>query len=190
MGQALRDWLGTFFRILTRPTTTTFQEEAQKAKGKLTGAILWIEGMLLMVYIAVYLYSGYIYPPSAILAAIIFLPIIFLFYVFCVYTICRRVFRCTKEMYDELLYLMTSIGVIGVSIETFTLCIPAPLNEVLSGGVLIYLAVLLVIALRAIVKLKIWEAIITVILGALLGAIGFMCIPTFVLTFSRRLSGM
>ena len=50
MANTLKDWFGTFWRILVSPTPRTFTEEAEKAEDKFISAIGWT------VFVAFYSY--------------------------------------------------------------------------------------------------------------------------------------
>ena len=123
------------------------------------------------------------------LLALIFLPIVFLFYVYCVNFLYIRMFRRKKSYYDELLYLMTCILVISAVINSVISFLPLQCRFICWIPI-IYGLVLNVIAVKSIISLKIWESVLTVVIGAILAMGGLICIPLFMISMLNSIPRM
>ena len=126
---------------------------------------------------------------GGVLLALIFLPIVFLFYVYCVNFLYIRMFRRKKSYYDELLYLMTCILVISAVINSVISFLPLQCRFICWIPI-IYGLVLNVIAVKSIISLKIWESVLTVVIGAILAMGGLICIPLFMISMLNSIPRM
>lgn len=179
---SMKRWLYTFWRILIHPLPTTFIEEAKKAQNKLTVVVVWIEIGIALVYFLEFLATRYIPSLRTVLSAVIFLPIIFLFYVFSVNLVYMRVFHRRRNIYNELLYLMTSILLITIVFSSMFSFLPRTpiIFDYISFLPFLYGFILIIITVHAVGKMKFWQATVTVFLSTVLAVAGFLCIPAFI----------
>jgi hypothetical protein len=163
--------------------------ESQKAKGKIFGAISWLLLIVAFNHFYVYAVYKYVFSLSVIIMTFLFFPIVFLFFVFCIETVYQKAFHRKKTYYDEFLYIAVAIFV------PFQI-LSSPLGLIPSFGIylgwasFIYPIILLVVAVKALTKLKTWQAIVTVVLSIILGLAGFFCIPAFLLSIMRAVPGV
>ena len=173
------EWFETTWKILVRPLPSTFLNESKKSKNKLASAILWIEIGFIFLYSANYLLFRHPEKFVTVLGVLFIMPFVFLFYVFCMNTIYMRVFHRKTSKYDELLYSMTSIYILFMLLLVLLSAIPM-IGAYANWVSFVYALILLVIAVRGITKLKVWESIVTVIVSTILGGAGFLCIPAII----------
>ncbi len=184
----LKDWLTTFWKIIIKPTPETFLEEAKKAQGKLSTAIVWLVLSIIFICAYVYFTFDYLFPPASIIGTILIFPIVFLVLVFFTHLFYQRLFRRKKDRYSELLYLFVGIFVPFVVINLLVGLIP-DIGLILADIVLVYIFVLAIVAVKAVTKLKLWQSIVTVVLGLLFASIGFLCLPAFLLSMMNAVPG-
>ena len=179
----MRDWLGTFALIIVRPIPSTYMAELSKAHGKFGSAVAWMVFWAIALNVNLALFDNY-FSVSTLLTSILLLPIGFLFFVFCVHWVSRRVFTLPKDRYDELLYLVVANFVPFMVISGLVGWIPM-VGRAFGDFALYYPLILTVVALKAITGLRIWQAIIAVVLAAIIAAVGFVCIGSLVFSIMR-----
>ena len=184
----VKDWLTTFWKIIIKPTPETFIEESKKAQGKLSTAIVWIVLSIILVYAFIFFAYDYLFHPATIIFATLLFPIVFLVFVFFTHLFYQRLFRRKKDYYSEFLYLFIGIFVPLSAIHFLVGLIPN-IGPTLSNIIWAYLFVLIVIAVKAVSKLKVWQSIVTVFLGFLFASLGFLCIPAFLLSMMNAVPG-
>jgi hypothetical protein len=184
MEVTLKDWFSSFWEILVRPSKTTFINESQKAKGKLPSVIGWLIFIMAFDHVFVYAIYKQLFSPLVIVLTFIIFPIVFLLFAVFLDTIYRRAFHRKKSYYDEFLYLAVAIYV-PYSIWSAPLALIPSLGTYLWWASLVYLVILLTIAVKSLTKLKTWQAAITVIISLLLGVMGLICFPVFLLSLTR-----
>lgn len=177
----LKDWLVTFWKVLTRPLPDTFIQEAEKADGKLLSVWGWLVFVYLSVLLGVYFTYGRLPPVPAMLLLFMLFPLVFLVFVFGIHLVSQKVFHRKKNHYNQLLYLMTAIFVPFTIVDLFVGYLPN-VGVYLHGVIVFYMVALMVVAVKTIVKLRAWESIVTILLALLLAAGGMVCIPIFVLS--------
>lgn len=184
----LKDWLTTFWKVIIKPTPETFIEESKKAQGKLSTAIAWLVFSILFDFLFSYFAHQFLFPPAIIIGMVMFFPIAFLVFVFFIHLFYQRLFRRKKDLYSEFLYL--SVGVM-TPISLINLLVPLIPNVglALAAIVWVYLFVLIVIAVKAVSKLNVWQSTLTVFLGLLFASLGFLCIPAFILSMMNAVPG-
>ena len=126
---------------------------------------------------------------SVIVKSILFMPIVALFFVFCVHRLYQKLFGRKKNHYDELLYLIVGSYVPFVLVSIFIALIPG-VGKILFRITMNYPLILVVIAVKAITKLKVWQSIVVVGLGALLAMAGSLMIPLFITSILHTTSVM
>jgi hypothetical protein len=190
MEAALKDWLGSFWKVMIYPTQVTFVHESGKAKGKTTSAIGWLLFLTVFVNLYNYVVFKYAFPISVIILAFILLPLDAFFLAFWLDTISRKVFHCKISYYEEFLYLGVVIAVVDQVLFSTLNLIPAVRGSYLSGASSLYPIVLLIVAVQSLTRLKVWQAIITVILSVILALIVFICITVLLLSMTRGIPGI
>lgn len=181
----LTDWLGTFLNILIKPSANTFREEAKKAKGKTISAYSWL--VLLFLVSAVindYITHGgitdYLRWYAVIIASLV-LPLGFLFFIFVLHTLYKKLFNRKKELHSEFLYIITAILFIAVLINSLTIFLPAPFMTYAGHLINAYIVFMMIFAIKALTNMKVWQSIVTIVLSILIGGLGFICVPVFIL---------
>jgi hypothetical protein len=158
------DWLGTFWKVLIRPTPKTFLEEAKKAEGKPASAI----GLLIFYGLYVYILAsiGLTRAPlsfGALIAATLVIPLGVLIFTSSAYYLCQRLPRRKKYNYDKMLYL-------NVAILLPILLVTAPLFVwdvfPLSTAVLFFYQIaLLTISIKSLADIEYWQALVIIFLS-------------------------
>jgi len=180
LSETLKDWLGTFWRILISPTPKTFIEEAEIAKDKLGSAIGWA------IFIAIYSYmipilTGYVFNITILISALLIFPLVVVLVPSAAHFTLKRVFHRKQYLYDKVLYIYTAILVtFQLIITPVTFFISADIVSTLSYLLLFYQFVLLVIATKAIAQIKYWQATATVLSAVIVGATIFICTLPFI----------
>jgi hypothetical protein len=184
MEATLKDWLGSFWEITVRPSQTTFINESRKTKGKFVSVIGWLIFVATFTHVYVYVVYKQFFAPAVIVLTFIVIPIVFLLFAFWLDTICRRAFHRQKSYYDEFLYL-TVVIYVPYTIWSSLLSLVPSVGNYLWWASLLYLVIMLTIAVKSLTKLKTWQAATTVILGLVLGILGLICLPAFILSLTR-----
>jgi hypothetical protein len=184
MEATLKDWLGSFWQITVRPSQTTFVNESRKAKGKFVSVIGWLTFIAAFTHLFVYVVYQQFFAPVVIVLTFIVLPIVFLLFAFWLDTVYRRAFHRQKSYYDEFLYLAVVIYV-PWTIWSSLLSLTPSVGNYLWWASLLYLVIMLTIAVKSLTKLKTWQAAITVVFGLVLGVMGLICLPAFILSLTR-----
>lgn len=190
MEATLKDWLGSFWNILIRPSQSTFFDEAQKAQGKTGSAVGWILFLTIFIHLYNYVAFNYVYPIYVIISSFILLPLDIFILTFCMDTICRKVFHRRRSYYDEFLYLWVVIFVISQVIIVVLSLIPAIRDNYLSWVLFLYPIGLLTVAVKSLTELKIWQAAITVVLSVILASLFLICGPVFLFILIGTVPGV
>lgn len=178
--ETLKDWLGTFWRILLAPTARTFVEEAEKAQDKFTSAILW------SVVIAVYSYivpalAGYVFDFLVLVIMLLIFPLVVVLVPSAAHFMLQRVFRRKQYLYDKILYIFTAILVLfQFIIGPVAFLFPPNAAFTVNYLLIVYQIVLLVIALKVIANIKYWQAVSTALASLVVGALVFICALPFI----------
>lgn len=165
MIDTLKDWLGTFWKIIIAPTPKTFLAEAQKADGKFASAVAWL------VFCAVYLsvLSNFVIAPASVLSlitAVIVLPMAVVLFTSAMHFAYQRIAHRRQYLFDKMLYLTVSILVpLQFILINVALLLPAQFVAILAFLLLLYQAVLLAVALKAIAKIEYWQALLSVLIS-------------------------
>ncbi len=176
----LKDWLRTFGRVVIRPLPSTFLEEAEKANRKFASAVGWLAFVVVVVHLYLFVVTRVPDTLLAALATVFLVPITFLFFVFCVHLIYRRLFRRKEDHYEELVYLLVGIFVPFVFVNLLV-GVYVPSNIPLYVA-LIYTTGVMVVAVGAITKLKLWQAALTIMLSLTVASLAFFCIGAFIVS--------
>ncbi len=173
--EIFKDWLGTFWRILVSPTPKTFLEEAEKAENKFTSAIGWA------IFIAFYSYlppllKGFTFNFTTLIYMLLILPLLIVLAPSATHFVLQRVFHQKQYLYDKVLYIYTAILILFQLIITpITFFTPPDVARILNYFFIIYQFALLVIAIKAIARIKYWQAIMTILTAVVAGAAIFIC---------------
>lgn len=172
--ETIKDWLDTFWRILISPTPRTFVEETGKSRDKFASAIGWA------VFTAIYSYgmpflAGYISGLTSFLLLVMILPLVVVLVPSAAHFMVVRVFHRKEYLYDRFLYIFTAILVVFQLIINLMFFVPAEVRSVINYLLIAYQFVLFVIAIRAIAKIKYWQAITVTVSSVAAGALIFIC---------------
>lgn len=173
------DWLTTFWKILISPTPGTMRKEAEKATDKFPSAVAWL------VFFAVYLFTFYTLVVKQLFIAglimiVLALPLSVILATSAMHFIQQRIYKRKQYLYDKFLYLTVAI-VLPVQIlytplsAILLVTSQTTIGNVLGYAVLLYQAVLLVIAVKAVTKLAYSEATIIVVVSMIAAALVFLC---------------
>lgn len=171
----LKDWFETFWKILILPTSGTFSEESEKAKGKFSSAIGWA------IFIAIYSFvisiiAGINFNADLFIIAMLIFPILVVLLPSATHFVLQRFFHQKQYLYDRLLYIFTAILVLFQLIITpVTFFAPSTIVRLANYFVIAYQLVLFIIAIKSIARIKYWQAIITTIITAFAGILIFIC---------------
>ncbi|HZU87394.1 MAG TPA: YIP1 family protein, partial [Anaerolineaceae bacterium] len=168
----------------------TFQMEAKKAPGRLIQALIWVVVFTLvssllnrfLLQTVPFFETNYI---ISLVLSIVFIPIVFLFFVYLIRFFYRRWFNRKKEIHDELIYLCAAILFPFQLIVTPTILLPTPWNGIVSWSVQLYSLFLIAWMIKALTHLKWIQSILAVTVSGILGLIGIVAIPTFILSMLR-----
>jgi hypothetical protein len=95
----------------------------------------------------------------------------------------RKIFHHKQTYYDEFLYIWVIIFVLYQILASLSDLIPvARESYYLSWALYLYPITLLSMAVKAITKLKVWQAIMTVVLSIILTLSFLACMPAFILS--------
>lgn len=189
LAETIRDWLGTFWRILILPKPKTFADEAEKASNKFGSAMGWA------VFIAIYSYSvpvlaGYVFDLRILISAIIIFPLIVVLIPSATHFVVQRVFHRKEYLYDKFLYIFTAILVLfQLIINPITFFVPHQIAVVANDFVIGYQVLLFIIALKAMAKLNYWQTFVTVVITFLVGGIIFICAIPFIASIMGGVNG-
>ncbi len=173
--EVLKDWLGTFWRILISPSPKTFMEEAEKAGNKFTSALGWA------VFIAIYSYlipaiAGYVFNLTIFALLLLICPLIVVLVPSATHFMLQHVFHRKQYLYDKVLYIYAAILVLfQLIINPIIFFVPSNIASVLNYLLIVYQFALLVIAIKAIANIKYWQAIATILSSVVVGAVIFIC---------------
>ncbi len=190
----MKDWLGSFWNVLIRPSESTFVSEAKKAEGKTLSAV----GSLVLFTAFFCLYNlavlHYDFPIAAVILGFIIIPLYFLVLAFSLDTLCRKIFHRKKSYYEEFLYIGVVVFIISQLLFYLLSWIPFLGTDYLTftsiAVAYLYPIVLLIVAVKSLTKLTVWQATLTVILGVVSTIIGWFCIIVFMLSLMRAVPGV
>ena len=194
MDATVKDWLGSFWNILIRPTESTFVNEAKKAEGKTFSAV----GSLVLFTAFFCLYNlavlHYDFSKGAVILGFIIIPLYFLVLAFSLDTLYRKIFHRQKSYYEEFLYIGVVIFIISQLLFYLLIWIPFLGTDYLAftsiAVAYLYPIVLLIVAVKSLTKLTAWQATLTVILGVGSTIIGWLCMIVFMLGLMRAVPGV
>jgi hypothetical protein len=190
MEATLKDWISSFWKILIHPSESTFLNESQKAQGKTGSALNWLLFMTVFIYVFNYAVFNYIYPIYVIISSLILIPIDFFILAFCLDAVYRKFSRRKKMYYEEFLYLEVVIFIVSQMLILLLSLIPAVRNTNLLWVLFLYPVVLLIVAVKSLTKLRVWQATIAVILSVTLAASFLICGPLFLFSLIRAVPGV
>ncbi len=170
MKDTLIDWLGTFWKVLISPTPRTILAEAKKADGKFASALGWL------VFLGIYLYViASIAVERAPLSVPIFLtlalgvPFAVIVAASTMHALCQQAFRRKGYLYDKILYMMVAVLFpVFFIFPPLSIFIPGSVFALLSFILLLYQVMLVTIAIKTIVDIEYWQALVIVFLSLLM----------------------
>ncbi len=180
MADTLKDWLGTFWRILVSPTPRTFVEEAEKAGNKFTSALGWT------IFIAFYAYllpliKGPTFNFTILIYSLLIFPLVIVLIPSATHFVLQRLFHQRQYLYDKILYIYAAILILfQLIINPVTYFAPQKIALALDYVFIAYQFVLFVIATKSIANIKYWQAIVTTICSIAAGAVIFICALPFI----------
>lgn len=177
--ETIKDWLGTFWKILIAPTAKTFVEEAEKAQNKFASAILW------SVFIAICSYlipamAGQVFNGMILIFALLIFPLVIVLVPSVAHFMLQRVFRRKQYLYDKILYIFTAILVLFQLIVNISFFMPTNISTVFNYIIVAYQIVLLIVAVKAVAKVNYWQAVSTILASFTAGALIFICALPFI----------
>lgn len=185
MKQTLLGWLESFWKVLIIPTPKTFRQEAQKADGKFASALGWLVFFAIGIIVAGSIIQQSMLNFQSMLTAIILLPLAIVFFTTVLNFICQRIFHCKAYIYDKLLYITVAILPAFILYLPFIGLMPADVFAISSFALFSYQVVLLIIAVKTIVQLELWQALVAVTFSIAAGIlIGFVIFLLIVSTIS------
>jgi len=165
-GADVRDWLNAFWRVLLLPRSQTYVELGEVADGKWKGLVAWLVGVAVCSFaLANALVPGGMLP-STLFILIMFYPIGVLMWIMLIHLGYQKLFGRKKDKHAELLYVLGSIVVVTAMGNLVIGQIPV-IGNALSYLELLYGAVVVVLATRAITRLDLWRVIAAVTLATL-----------------------
>jgi len=165
MLDTLKDWLGTFWKILVSPTPKTFLAEAKKAHGKSTSGLGWL------VFYAIYLYAltNIVNGPTSfvtLITVVILLPLAVVLLTSAMHYSYQRIAHRRDYLFDGLLYLTIAILVpLQFIFALAALLLPGGVAAIVLFLLLVYQAVLLAFALKTLAKIEYWQALLSVLIA-------------------------
>ena len=192
--ETLRDWLTTFGKILVSPTPTTFQTEAQKGEGKFPSAVGWL------VFFSVYYFIFFSMAVNQVLfttliALVLALPLSIVLFTSAMHFVHQRIFQRNQYLYENLMYINVAIllplQMIYMPVWTILLSTSlAAINTILYYVILFYQILLLVIAVKTIINLKYWQAVVTVFISIIFASLTFLCAIPFLTVMMDSVRGI
>ena len=180
MANTLKDWFGTFWRILVSPTPRTFTEEAEKAEDKFISAIGWT------VFVAFYSYllpliKGPTFNFTLLIYSLLIFPLVIVLVPSAAHFVLQRLFHQRQYLYDKILYLYAAILILfQLIIAPITYFAPQNIALALNYFSMAYQFVLFVIATKSIANIKYWQAVVTIMCSIVAGAVIFICALPFI----------
>jgi len=176
----VKDWLGTFWRILIYPTPDTFVDEAEKAKDKLGSAIGWVIFVIIYSYLMAVI-SGYVFNMTTLVIASLILPLTVIMVPSATHFILQRFFHRKQYLYDKILYIYTAIFVLfQLIVNPIIFFFPTDITSIINYLIIVYQIILLIIATKSIANIKYWQAVITIMVSLFTGMIIFICAIPFI----------
>lgn len=177
------EWLISFAKVLFRPTPRTFVELAENASGKFSTAVFWLFVTAVFSYLLSHFISEDKPSIGGLLVLILAVPFATLTWATSIHFCYQKLFKQSKDLLLELIYALTCIGVVFLILNTALVHIPQ-VGEVMGYLTGVHAFLLAVLAVSSITKLKIWQSVMAVTLGTILG----ICVTVFGLMFFFILS--
>lgn len=172
MKQTLLDWLGTFWKVTISPTPQTFLKESNKADGKFPSALGWLVVCAVYLIVIASIAEKKLIDGSTLLAALFMIPLAVVLFATALNFIALRMSRQKAYIYDKLIYITVSIFLPGfVVFVPFSGLMSLEVFAITSFILFSYQIVLLVIAVKAIVILQLWQALVAVALSIVAGIV-------------------
>lgn len=165
----LRLWLTSFGKVLVTPGPQTFREIADRSAGKLRAAVAWLVIFCCLLYLFSVLTTGVVLSAVPLLLFMFLTPTVLLFWVLCILFIYRLMFHGDFNLYGGLVCAAVCILIPVNLVRAVLLLIPVA-GPVLSFLAFAYQGILAVVAVYAITRLKILQAIMVVVVGSVIAA--------------------
>lgn len=166
-----------FCKTLTHPSPSTFTAVASHAHGRLTLSlgIATLFGEMALIAALVLSQNSWVSILVYALQSLPVIPLLVLLWAFSIYKVCQTLFHRKKIDYEAILYILAIILIIFqlfllISVALNPVSIPAADGVGWAGAALGL--VLAVLALSAMARLSTWQSILTVLISALLSALG------------------
>ena len=173
--EVLKDWLGTFWRILISPLPKTFVEEAEKAENKFTSALGWAAFIAIYSYVMPSIITRQVFNFTILALLLLACPLAIVLVPSATHFMLQRVFHRKEYLYDKVLYIYAAIIIVFEIFIDLTFFFPANIASLISYLLRAYQLILLVIAIKAIANIRYWQAIATILCSAIVGVIIFAC---------------
>lgn len=175
----LNDWFNDFGRVLIAPHPDTFKEIAKHANDKFSGGVVWVLLAILADRICLWLSSATEDSNSIAFAWTLVLnliaaPLLFIFFSYFLNFIYKKMFNRKKDCHEAIYYLSILIFV-PLSFVTAVLRFFPSVVTWVSWIILGYQLLLLIIAVKAITHLKVWQAVVSVLVSLPLTFFAFIC---------------
>lgn len=178
----LNEWLQALWLILRHPSAETFQFLAENSEGKFTVALIWVtiiasvNGLINILLGKEKLFLFYDF-----VVGIVILPFAFLLFSFCISFVARRFFHVEEKIYNQVVYILAIILIIGFLLEKVLSYIPQ-YGTLLRDAVLIYPVILLLMAIKTLIKLSLWKSMALLGASLLIAIPGYICGGVFLLS--------
>jgi hypothetical protein len=181
LSETLKDWFGTFWQILILPTPKTFVDESEKANKKFGSAVSWVIFIILYSYL-ISAIAGYVLDFTLFIIGALIFPLVIILASSASHFVLQRFFHRKQYLYDKILYIYTAIFVLFQFIINPIIFFSPPTVSIFNYILIAYQFILLIIATKAIAKVKYWQATITVITALIIGVIIFICVYPFIIS--------
>jgi hypothetical protein len=179
--QAL-EWLAAFYRVLIRPRPSTFVEFSQKARGRFEAGIVWLV-LTALAAVLLPLAAGAPFDPATVLAGVVVLPLGVMLWAAAVDFLYRRIYDHQARLYNALFYCIVCVFVPTTILNALLQLVPM-VSSVADWLVPLAQVALVTMAVIAITRLRLWQAILLVAVSAVTALVASLLLT---LLFARLL---
>lgn len=179
---SIRKWLLSFLLVLVKPLPRTFRSITQDVKGSFGSSIAWITFITIVFFIAIGqlgYFEGRIF--ANLVYAVLLIPICILLFVYLLHKFNQKLFHSEIYCYEELLYTTVVIFVLTTLINLVPIVFQID-KILLNWALVIYPIGLVIVGVKSITKVNIWQSTINVFISLAISVVGFVFLGFFLIS--------
>lgn len=171
-------WIPAFCKIVIKPNEAVIRNEGQKTKHVMAGLVFWSVLVSVMQKLFEVVVLGIPTNPASAISLMVLLPIILIFFVYILHYLYLKLFHRKKVYHEQMLFILPNI-ILGLTIVQYILDLIPGVGLYLGYLANLYMLILLIQAVKAITRLKLFQSITVVILSVIISGVSAIFIIGF-----------